>query len=51
MAANIEYLTFAQRAIDTTPDPALLKAALLAAYPDRTGAAIVYIYLPFGTED
>ncbi len=44
--ANIEYLHCAQRTLAGTTDPGRYKQEILAAYPDRTGAAILDIYLP-----
>jgi glyoxylase-like metal-dependent hydrolase (beta-lactamase superfamily II) len=48
---NIEYLTTAAKEFQTASGPDAYKAAMLAAYPNRTGAAILDIYVPrlYGT--
>lgn len=43
---NIDYLTFAHRTFLGTTDPARFKATMLAAYPERTGAALLDICIP-----
>ncbi|MBT8227809.1 MAG: MBL fold metallo-hydrolase [Dactylosporangium sp.] len=43
---TIDYLTFAQQTLATAADPQAFKAALLAAYPERTGAVILDICVP-----
>jgi glyoxylase-like metal-dependent hydrolase (beta-lactamase superfamily II) len=43
---NMEYLTFAQRTLAQAADPDAFKAAMLAAYPDRTGAVLLDICVP-----
>lgn len=49
---NIRYLEFAKQAFADTDGPEAFKEALLAEFPERTGAAIFDIYLPhlFGEE-
>jgi glyoxylase-like metal-dependent hydrolase (beta-lactamase superfamily II) len=44
--ANIDYIKGAVRIARDSTDVATYKAALLAAYPDRKGAAIIDIYAP-----
>ena len=46
VAANIEYLTKATDTVASGASPEEFKAAMLAAYPNRTGAAILDIYIP-----
>lgn len=43
---NIEYLEFAERTLVANSDPQAYQAAMLAAYPQRTGAAVLDIYVP-----
>jgi hypothetical protein len=43
---TIDYLTFAQKTFAGTTDPEKFKAAMLAAYPDRTGAVLLDICVP-----
>ncbi len=43
---NIDYLTFAHRTFTATTDPEQFKAAILAAYPQRTGAVLLDICVP-----
>lgn len=43
---TIGYLELAQQTLATTSDPQAFRAALLAAYPERTGAAILDICIP-----
>lgn len=43
---NIDYLATARQAFATVAGPEQFKAAMFAAYPGRTGAAILDIYLP-----
>jgi len=43
---NIDYLAVARKVYTSAAGPEQFKAAMLAAYPGRTGAAIFDIYLP-----
>lgn len=46
VAANIEYLQTASQIYADSPDAETYKAAILARYPVRSGAAIIDIYAP-----
>ena len=46
IAANIEYLNKATQTVASGASPEDFKAAMLATYPNRTGAAILDIYIP-----
>lgn len=46
LEANIDYLQTAHRLYTESADADTFKAAILAAYPNRSGAAIVDIYAP-----
>ncbi len=43
---NIDYLTVAQKTFAGTTDPQAFKAAMLEAFPERTGAVLLDIYVP-----
>jgi glyoxylase-like metal-dependent hydrolase (beta-lactamase superfamily II) len=43
---NIDYLAVARQAFSAVRGPQEFKAAMLAAYPARTGAALLDIYVP-----
>lgn len=51
LARNIDYLLLAEQTLARTSDPAVFKEAMLSAFPERTGAVLMDIYLPrlFGT--